>query len=112
MEFLLIILLLLFLLLYPVIKAGFKMWQQVRQMNQNFQNARSQYGNGGAASGGNRRGGGTSSHGHRRRGKIFGPNDGEYVDFEEIIEHRQSVQYVEVRDVEPRITDAKFEEIL
>lgn len=104
MEFLLIILLLLFLFLYPVIKAGFKVWKQVRQMNRSFQNAGSHYGGGGNTSGGN-------AQKNRRRGKIFGPGDGEYVEFEEIIEQRRSVQYVEMRDAEPRITDVKFEEI-
>lgn len=106
MEFLLlIILLLLFLILYPIIKVGFKVWSQMRQMNRNFQNARSQYG------GGNRNTSGGNTHRHRHRGKIFGPSDGEYVEFEEITGQRQSVQYIEVQDVEPRITDAKFEEI-
>lgn len=109
MEFLLlIILLLLFLILYPIIKVGFKVWsqmRQMRQMNRSFQNARSQYG------GGNRNTSGGNTHRHRHRGKIFGPSDGEYVEFEEITGQRQSVQYIEVQDVEPRITDAKFEEI-
>ncbi|HIT14957.1 MAG TPA: DUF4834 family protein [Candidatus Avimuribaculum pullicola] len=111
--FLLILLLLLFLLLYPVIKAGFKVWMQMRQMNKAFQNAQSQYG--GGTRGEQRR---TSSTGnneykrHRRHGgKIFRPGDGEYVKFEEIIEQRQSVQYVEVADAEPRITDVRYEDI-
>lgn len=109
MEFLLIILLLLFLLLWPVIKASFKVWRQVRQMNRTFQQAReAQYGGTRARSG---QAGSDRQRRHRRRGKIFGPGDGEYVAFEEIIERRQSVQYVEVADAEPRITDATFEEI-
>lgn len=74
----------------------------MKQMKKSFRDAQQQY-----------RGnyGGGSQQDHHRRGKVFGPEDGEYVDFEEIIEQRQPVQYVEVGNVEPRVTDAKFEEI-
>lgn len=111
MYFLLIILLLLFLLLYPVIKAGFKIWMQMHQMNKAFQNAQPR-GNNGRQQQRNGNASASGYHRHKRHGgKIFGPGDGEYVNFEEIIEQRQSVQYVEVGDVEPRITDARYEEI-
>lgn len=113
MELLFIIFLLLLLLLLPVIKAAFKIWMQVRQMNRSFRDAQSQFsGSRSRNQGGNRNNNSNNGrHRHSRRGKIFGPGDGEYVEFEEIIEQRQSVRYVEVRDTEPRITDAKFEDL-
>lgn len=101
----LIILLLIFFLLYPVIKAGLKIWLQMRQLKKKFQNTQRQYGN-------NRQNySNQSTRKRHHQGKIFSRSDGEYVDFEEIIENRQSVQYVEIHDAEPRITDVKFEDL-
>ncbi len=104
----LIILLLIFFLL---IKAGLKRWLQMRQLKKKFQNTQRQYGNNrqnySNQSTRNHTNGGKRHH----QGKIFSRSDGEYVDFEEIIENRQSVQYVEIHDAEPRITDVKFEDL-
>lgn len=112
-TFLLIILLLIFLLLYPVIKAAFKVWLQVRQMNREFRNAagQQQYGANRREGTGRARNSRNDAGNTRRRGKIFSPGDGEYVEFEEIIEQRQATRYVDVRDTEPRISDAKFEDL-
>ena len=109
MELFLIFLFILILLLFPIIKAGFKIWMQMRQLKKNFETGqRSAYGNsrreGHYATSDNR-------NKHRHSGKIFSSADGEYVDFEEIFEERAITEYIETRDTEPRVSDAKYEDI-
>lgn len=110
MELFLILLIILILFLYPVLKAGFKIWMQMRQMKKNFEKGQhSAYGNSGYGSYY-----GTSNddrNRHRHSEKIFSSTDGEYVDFEEIFEERIVSEYTETRDAEPRVSDAKYEEI-
>lgn len=112
MELFIILLIILIFLLFPVLKTSFKIWMQMRQMKKNFETAgqRSTYG---SSSYGNYYGSSSDNnrHRHRHSRKIFSSSDGEYVDFEEIFEERVVSEYTETRDVEPRVSDAKYEEI-
>ena len=114
-----LILILLFFILYPLLKIAFTVWRQVRTIKKQFGQFGEQFGNGrgssrSTASGGNYR---KSQYNKERRGnrdgRRFPSNVGEYVDFEEIIEERVSPTppYDPSAPFEPLISDANFEEI-
>ena len=110
----LLLLILLFLILYPLLSFAFRVWRQVNHIKKQFGDIRSQYENARKA-----------QSDYYRRGYDDEDDDadsrasrtsyvqriGEYVEYEEIVEERDAGVYDPGTPVEPRITDAKFEEI-
>lgn len=91
-----IILVLVFFLLWPVIKIGYKIHRAQRQMRNAFEQAARQ-----------------QQQQEAEREKIFDRNVGEYVDFEEIenTDNNTKPQYNPTVKIEPQIEDAEWEDI-
>lgn len=87
---------LLFLLLWPVIKIGYKIYRAQRQMRKAFEQASQQ-----------------QQKQEAEREKIFDRNVGEYVDFEEIenTDGNSEPHYNPTVKIEPQIEDAEWEDI-
>lgn len=91
-----LLLALLFLLLWPVIKIGYKIYRAQRQMRKAFEQASQQ-----------------QQKQEADREKIFDRNVGEYVDFEEIenTDGNSEPHYNPTVKIEPQIEDAEWEDI-
>lgn len=117
----LIIIAILFIILYPVFKVAYSVWRQIHSIKKQF----------GEQFGGNSPFGGSGNndsrssrrsswqdyeesgdYGNRRHRHHFSSSEGQYVEFEEIIEERESVPYNSNEPYEPQISDAKYEEII
>lgn len=92
-----LILVLVFFLLWPVIKIGHKIHRAQRQMRSAFEQAARQQ----------------QQQQEAEREKIFDRNVGEYVDFEEIenTDNDTKPQYNPTVKIEPQIEDAEWEDI-
>lgn len=90
---------LLFLLLWPVIKIGYKIYRAQRQMRKAFEQASQQQQQ--------------QQKQEADREKIFDRNVGEYVDFEEIenTDGNSEPHYNPTVKIEPQIEDAEWEDI-
>lgn len=101
----LILLAILFFILYPVFKFFFNIRRQVKNINQQFQDAQRRYSGGGGTYQDN-------NYQRQQQKKRYSDVSSQYVDFEEIIEERKSEPPVEPSiPYEPQISDAEFEEI-
>lgn len=93
-----LLLILVFFLLWPVIKIGYKIHRAQRQMRSAFEQAARQQ---------------QQQQQEAEREKIFDRNVGEYVDFEEIddTDNDTKSQYNPTVKIEPQIEDAEWEDI-
>lgn len=109
----LIILAILFIVLYPVFKAAYNIWHQVHTIKKQFGE---QFG--GEQFGGRRNYRSSQTeysepeYNRRHHKRHFSSTDGQYVNFEEIIEERLSVPYNPNEPYEPQISDVKYEEVV
>lgn len=115
----LIVIAILFIILYPVFKVAYSIWRQVhnikKQFGSQFGGANPFGGNGGNDYAGqrtSRRAYEAGDYGDRRHRHHFSSSEGQYVEFEEIIEERESVPYNSNEPYEPQISDVKYEEII
>lgn len=92
-----ILLVLLFLVLWPVIKIGYHIYRAQRQMRKAYEQASRQQ----------------QQQQEAEREKIFDRNVGEYVDFEEIenTDSNSEPHYKPTVKIEPQIEDAEWEDI-
>ncbi|MGN1246554.1 MAG: DUF4834 family protein [Muribaculaceae bacterium] len=113
MDLLLIILL--FIVLYPLLRIAFSIWRQVHHMKKQIRDIREQFDEVGKSQ--SRYYNRNSSYSDdddeysRSRRTQYVQNMGEYVDYEEIVEERESIAYDPDVPTEPQITDARYEEI-
>lgn len=112
----LLLLILLFLILYPLLSFAFRVWRQVNHIKKQFGDIRSQYENARKAQSEYYRRGyddedDDEDADSRASRTSYVQRIGEYVEYEEIVEERDAEVYDPGTPVEPRITDAKFEEI-
>lgn len=111
MEFLgFLFLLVLLLILIPVVRVVYTVWRMKRQFTRTFRQASEQQQQ--AYDKANK----SNADARKQRRKVFGKSDGEYVRFEEIsIADNDPIvpeASFDKNKVEPRISDAEFEEIL
>ena len=106
----LLILILLFIILYPLLRVAFSIWRQVHHIKKQFSDIREQF---------------DQARNSQYRNTYYDDDDddsrsrrtqyvqsmGEYVDYEEIVEERNTIAYDPDIPVEPQITDAHYEEI-
>lgn len=109
----LLILILLFIILYPLLRVAFSIWRQVHHIKKQFSDIREQF---------------DEVRNSQYRNTYYDDDDddyddsrsrrtqyvqsmGEYVDYEEIVEERNTIAYDPDIPVEPQITDAHYEEI-
>ena len=106
----LLILILLFIILYPLLRVAFSIWRQVHHIKKQFSDIREQF---------------DQARNSQYRNTYYDDDDddsrsrrtqyvqsmGEYVDYEEIVEERNTIAYDPDVPVEPQITDAHYEEI-
>lgn len=97
-----LLLLLLAFIIWPIIKGAYRIWQLRRQAQQLFNNLRQQQQHTPPQS--------------KRKPKIYGPDEGEYIDFEEMppdptANHTHTAQPHTTYTREARITDAQWEDI-
>ena len=106
----LLILILLFIILYPLLRVAFSIWRQVHHIKKQFSDIREQF---------------DEARNSQYRNTYYDDDDddsrsrrtqyvqsmGEYVDYEEIVEERNTIAYDPDVPVEPQITDAHYEEI-
>ena len=106
----LLILILLFIILYPLLRVAFSIWRQVHLIKKQFSDIREQF---------------DEARNSQYRNTYYDDDDddsrsrrtqyvqsmGEYVDYEEIVEERNTIAYDPDIPVEPQITDAHYEEI-
>lgn len=109
----LLILILLFIILYPLLRVAFSIWRQVHHIKKQFSDIREQF---------------DETRNSQCRNTYYDDDDdddddsrsrrtqyvqsmGEYVDYEEIVEERNTIAYDPDIPVEPQITDAHYEEI-
>ena len=108
----LLILILLFIILYPLLRVAFSIWRQVHLIKKQFSDIREQF---------------DEARNSQYRNTYYDDDDdddesrsrrtqyvqsmGEYVDYEEIVEERNTIAYDPDVPVEPQITDAHYEEI-
>lgn len=110
----LLLLILLFIILYPILRIAFGVWRQVHHikkqfsgMREQYENARTQYyGTPDPDNDDDMRSGRSRSN----RTRVV-QSMGEYVDYEEIVEERKVIAYDPTIPTEPQITDAEYEEI-
>lgn len=108
MEFLgFLFLLVLLLILIPVVRVVYTVWRMKRQFTRTFRQASEQQQQAYDKA---------NADARKQRRKVFGKSDGEYVRFEEIsiADNEPTVPEAsfDKNKVEPRISDAEFEEIL
>lgn len=118
----LIVIAILFMILFPIFKVAYSIWRQVhnikKQFGGQFGGANPFGGNGGndyttSSRRSSRQGYNSDDYsGNRRHRHHFSSSEGQYVEFEEIIEERESVPYNSSEPYEPQISDVKYEEII
>ena len=109
----LLILILLFIILYPLLRVAFSIWRQVHHIKKQFSDIREQF---------------DEARNSQYRSTYYDDDDdddddsrsrrtqyvqsmGEYVEDEKIVEERNTIAYDPDIPVEPQITDAHYEEI-
>ena len=108
----LLILILLFIILYPLLRVAFSIWRQVHHIKKQFSDIREQFDQARNSQYRN-----TyydddyDDDSSRSRRTQYVQNMGEYVEYEEIVEERDAKAYDPHVPAEPQITDAHYEEI-
>ena len=105
----LLILILLFIILYPLLRVAFSIWRQVHHIKKQFSDIREQFDE--ARNSQYRNTYYDDDDDSRSRRTQYVQSMGEYVDYEEIVEERNTIAYDPDIPVEPQITDAHYEEI-
>lgn len=108
----LLILILLFIILYPLLRVAFSIWRQVHHIKKQFSDIREQFDEARNSQYRNTYyDDDDDDDDSRSRRKQYVQSMGEYVDYEEIVEERNTTAYDPNVPVEPQITDAHYEEI-
>lgn len=108
----LLILILLFIILYPLLRVAFSIWRQVHHIKKQFSDIREQFDQARNSQYRNTYyDDDDDDDSSRSRRKQYVQSMGEYVDYEEIVEERNTIAYDPDVPVEPQITDAHYEEI-
>lgn len=108
----LIIIAILFIVLYPVLKIAYQIWRQVHTIKKQFSTQfDGQFGGSNRSYTSSRQQDSYQSSEYRRHHRHrFSSTDGQYVEFEEILEERETVPYNPDEPYEPQISDVKYEE--
>lgn len=107
----LLILILLFIILYPLLRVAFSIWRQVHHIKKQFSDIREQFYEARNSQYRNTYYDDDDDDDSRSRRTQYVQSMGEYVDYEEIVEERNTIAYDPDIPVEPQITDAHYEEI-
>lgn len=107
----LLILILLFIILYPLLRVVFSIWRQVHHIKKQFSDIREQFDQARNSQYRNTYYDDDDDDSSRSRRTQYVQSMGEYVDYEEIVEERNTITYDPDVPVEPQITDAHYEEI-
>ena len=107
----LLILILLFIILYPLLRVAFSIWRQVHLIKKQFSDIREQFDEARNSQYRNTYYDDDDDDDSRSRRTQYVQSMGEYVDYEEIVEERNTIAYDPDIPVEPQITDAHYEEI-
>ena len=107
----LLILILLFIILYPLLRVAFSLWRQVHHIKKQFSDIREQFDEARNSQYRNTYYDDADDDDSRSRRTQSVQSMGEYVDYEEIVEERNTIAYDPDIPVEPQITDAHYEEI-
>ena len=107
----LLILILLFIILYPLLRVAFSIWRQVHLIKKQFSDIREQFDQARNSQYRNTYYDDDDDDDSRSRRTQYVQSMGEYVDYEEIVEERNTIAYDPDIPVEPQITDAHYEEI-
>ena len=107
----LLILILLFIILYPLLRVAFSIWRQVHHIKKQFSDIREQFDEARNSQCRNTYDDDDDYDSSRSRRTQYVQSMGEYVDYEEIVEERNTIAYDPDIPVEPQITDAHYEEI-
>ena len=107
----LLILILLFIILYPLLRVAFSIWRQVHLIKKQFSDIREQFDQARNSQYRNTYYDDDDDDDSRSRRTQYVQSMGEYVDYEEIVEERNNIAYDPDIPVEPQITDAHYEEI-
>ena len=107
----LLILILLFIILYPLLRVAFSIWRQVHHIKKQFSDIREQFDEARNSQYRNTYYDDDDDDDSRSRRTQYVQSMGEYVDYEEIVEERITIAYDPDIPVEPQITDAHYEEI-
>lgn len=107
----LLILILLFIILYPLLRIAFSIWRQVHHIKKQFSDLREQFDEARDSQYRNTYDDDDDYDTSRSRRTQYVQNMGEYVEYEEIVEERDVKAYDPHVPAEPQITDAHYEEI-